>query len=527
MDILSIDIGSYSLKFLETRFERKQLSLINFHEIVLDKVRKQYKDGLTNEELQLEIIQEYLDGPYAGKVIAQIPNIHITSRYLDLPVTNRKKAEMMVPFQLDENLPYSINQAHFTTAMVKHPGKTEAIINITQREHFEQYFRKLQEKDILPAVLTSELSLVNCFVDYKNIQGPIAIVDIGHETTKAYVILNKRVISNHTSYLGGKNIDDVIASTYKIPMNEAIVYKHENCFLLTDNQYETVEKDQQEFAKLMKQTLWPLVLELKRWELGYRVKHGQALETIYLTGGSSSINNITNFLTQAVNIKFEHITELGILPRNSEALEDKELSFSTALLMAQAQKSKLPPANFLKGSFSSSFSQNIPIHSTAFIWTRLMVITLFLLATMSLEKMIFLTPELKSLNSTLKKRIKNSSLGLTSKEQRQFRNKPERILKILKKKNRAVEQEVKMVMAATSVNAVAPLVHLSQILSSNENINLIKFISADGEVQASFRGNTPEEVGTLATYLKSASLAGLKLDYQKGEKSLSMSYQEK
>ena len=120
------------------------------------------------------------------------------------------------------------------------------------------------------------------------------VIDIGHNTSKAYFINRSQVVSNHVSRTAGQVIDEVIAQTYQISRDEAIVYKHENCFFLTEEQYEGVEEDQKEFARLMKQALTPLINDIKRWELGFRVKNGLAVKTIYLTGGTSQINNICN-----------------------------------------------------------------------------------------------------------------------------------------------------------------------------------------------------------------------------------------
>ena len=55
MNILAIDIGSYSIKFVEVRPERKNLILIEKNEIILDEAKKHYPDAENLNELQKEI----------------------------------------------------------------------------------------------------------------------------------------------------------------------------------------------------------------------------------------------------------------------------------------------------------------------------------------------------------------------------------------------------------------------------------------------------------------------------------------
>ena len=57
---------------------------------------------------------------------------------------------MMIPFQLDENLPFSANETHFTAGLSKSPSGFNALINITQTEFFEELYNYLNAKSILP-----------------------------------------------------------------------------------------------------------------------------------------------------------------------------------------------------------------------------------------------------------------------------------------------------------------------------------------------------------------------------------------
>ena len=129
MNTLAIDIGNYSIKFFEVQKERKSLKLLHFTEVILDEVRETMEEEVPTEEIQTEIIESYLDemdavhtDGFEGKIVFQVPNKLFTTRYLHIPVKQIKKAEQMIPFQLDEELPYTIPELHYVCLLYTSPS---------------------------------------------------------------------------------------------------------------------------------------------------------------------------------------------------------------------------------------------------------------------------------------------------------------------------------------------------------------------------------------------------------------------
>lgn len=507
MRTLVIDLGSYAVKFIEALVERKSIKILDQHSVILEKVKPQLKGLETREELHFAIIKSYLEAnEFEGKIYFQLPETLTTSRFLTLPVSQRRKAEMMIPFQLEENLPFPSGKTHITSSLSKINNKeTKAVINIAELETFDAYYEVLKSKDIVPAVLTTELSWIHSFAHAENIDGPVALVDFGHETTKCYFIYDKQVVSNHISYIAGEAIDEMIAHTYSIEADEAVVYKHENCFLLTDQQYDGVDEEQAHFAKLMKQTLQPLILELKRWEVGFRVKYGHPVEKILLTGGSANIHNAANFFTQALNIPVEVYNPYKEMELTVPAVPNQgQLGFSLVSMASKATLSKVEISNFLYGQYASDYNQNIPIHSTAFIATRVLVLSLLVCSVLLAERFFVLNKT----EVEMDRRVSRESI-LDRSERAMFRRAPERLLTKYQRQNQQVEQEVNMISSALELNALSPLVQLSELLSSNKNIDLIFFRSQDKFIEAQFKSDDITELETLRDFLLNSSFLEL------------------
>jgi general secretion pathway protein L len=528
MNILLIDNGSYSVKFFRGKVDSKGINIFDWEEVSIQDMRQVMSPDASLLDCQLEIIEGHIkDNGFGGKIIMQIPSEMITYRNLELPVNSRKKAEMMIPFALDENLPFPISKAHYTVTLQKGGQGMQALINIAEKELFNDYYNILKDRQILPAVLTSEYSLIQSYAETVGPEGNYAILDIGHETTKAYFIGQKRVFSNHLSHVAGKIIDDVIAETYQIPLDEAIVYKHENAFFLTDSQYDEVDQGQKDFALMMKQCLSPLVLDMKRWILGHRVKHGVSIAKIFISGGSSQIKNIENFLTQALGVEVERLkTPKEIVLETGNIPVKKMDSHVLTIAEAISQKSKTPPGNFLIGQYSSGFSDSISLHSSVFIGTRVLALSLVMLLGLSTERFFFLNKKNTTLNNQIRAQFKNDALEIPARDQRSFNTNPGRILTHMKRKNTHLKQEISTVQSALKINAVHPLITLSEILSSNKEVNLEKFTSENGGIEAKFTSKNQTDLETLKDHLSRSRLKDLVMTLDDKALELTLNYND-
>lgn len=510
MNILAIDIGTYSIKFLEIKPERKNLLLIDKAEIILEEAKPHYPNIQNIKDLQKEIVANYIQKkPNDTRVIFQIPNEYITTRYLEIPGTSKRKTEQIIPFQLDENLPYSLNQAHFSSRMIKRASGFSVISNITQLSVFKEFFSYFETKDVQPTILTSEISTIQSYIDHVRLNETCCILDIGHKTTKAYFIQERKVVANHTSYIAGSQINEIIAKTYQISNEDAILYKHENAFFLTDDQLHEVKPEQKEFALLMKQLFFPLLLEFKRWEIGHRVKFGTQIEKIFLIGGTSQINGLDHFINFHTGIRVSNLDPITDI-RNDYSMHDK--SFFMVKMMALAERAPSSIINFLTGKFQNASNAFISLHSAVFILVRSSFIALLLLIGLTAERLIVLNNNEKIIDAKITKTISSSPLlssEISKNARRDFKLKPKILLDALKTKNKFVKDEVKSILSSNSINALRPLANLSRTINNNPKINLIYFSSDGHTVSAKFNSIDLVEIETMAKHLESSGFFDL------------------
>lgn len=525
MDILAIDIGTYSVKFVEVRTERKNLILLEKHEIILDEAKVHYPNVHTLNELQKEVVANFVHKKTGDvKIVFQIPNEMLTTRYLEIPGTSKRKTEQIIPFQLDENLPYSLNLAHFSSKLHKHSGGFSVLSNITQQNEFKEFFGYFEAKDAGPSTLTSEISTVQNYIDHIRMNDTCCILDLGHKTTKAYFVQDRQIVSNHTSFVAGLAITEVISKTYQISNEDAVIYKHENAFLLTDEQLNEVTQEQKEFALLMKQVFQPLILDIKRWEIGHRVKFGTSIDKIYILGGTSQINSLDHFLNFHTGISIEPMPPLLDF-KNDYAVYDK--SFYLVKMMAISQRLPSGLINFLTGKFQTASNAFISLHSAVFIWVRTTFIALLLILGFFTERIFFLSKEEKAIDSKITALLSTPSLEISMKDRKLYKTKPESILNTLKKKNKFVKDEVSSILSSNSINALRPLSILSKSITANPKVSLEKFSSDGYSVTANFTSEDPNELELMSKHLRGSGLADLKINYTTGKKILTIEFSDR
>ena len=129
----------------------------------------------------------------------------------DASYEQTKANAMMIPFQLEEKLPYPISQSCYVSWVEKKKEKSHVIVSIVQKNDFQNYYDLLVQMEIVPSVLTSELFVINSYLKNNSLSRAAVIFDLGHEMTKAYFIHDGVIVSNQTSYVAGKIIDEAIS----------------------------------------------------------------------------------------------------------------------------------------------------------------------------------------------------------------------------------------------------------------------------------------------------------------------------
>lgn len=509
MHVLAIDIGSYSVKYISSFVDRRKISHVDMSEIILRDFMSDHSE-YTKDEAIVEIVNQVVEtvARQDTKIIYQADHQMLTTRFLTLPVKSKKKADLMLPFQLEEDIPFSLQDIHYSYRLESQKTQHTAMVELVRSNVFEAFYNRFREKNILPNILTSEASAMENFFNLNPMAGPFCVLDIGHRTTKAYFFYNSRLLMTFVSYVGGHHINEMIAETYKIDQDEAIIYKHQNAFLLTTTQYGEVEPAQQDFASAMDKVFSTLISDFNRWKVGFKVNFGLTIQHVFICGGTSNVKNISNYLTEKWDVKVTLLESFDKVEPGKIDLNPKNKSkFALVNMMAIGFRRKNRFINLLTGKFAQASTSEVPLHSLAFIAIRVSAATLILAISLFAER-FFIEKDITAVNAKMTAVMKNEELKMTPRIRRQVTTNPKPVYDALVKKQRDVRQEISTLQSAIEIKALSPLVTVSQIGAGAQGATLIDFKSTDtGEITAVFSAETVQELNNLKGMFERSALS--------------------
>lgn len=542
MQLISIDLGSYSVKLLKFRQDKNKTIFDYASETIVspeELVPPAPSDGEELADLEedqtdlrlkasLAAAKEMLsgiDGDY--RIVMNVPFESITTRFLDLPVNNKKKAQMMIPFQLEEDIPYGLGEIQIGSSIEVGKVTSKALVNIAERNVFSSFFEQMSEQGIAPRILTSQDSVIQTFIKNNKEVLPqsFCVLDIGHETAKAFFFFENELVAIHKSHVAGRALSEVIAETYKIDFDEATLYKHQNAFFLTSDQYDQVNENQKTFAIMMERAFAPLTHEFKRWEIGQRVQQGVGVSEVFITGGCSNIKNIHNFLAEKFQTKTSYLDTFDetVDSRKIDSDEKFRRKFFNANLMAQGYRRKSSLVNMLNGEFTIQGHSDLPLQSFAFIATRAAFVTLLLMVSFGVERLV-MYKDSAELDKSLVSISKNPVLELGAPQKRYIRSgQIDRVLKDMRRKEKAIEQEISVLQASAKTNALSPLTRLANIVTGMD-VEVLQFNAiSGGDFNVKFKTDSLDQLNSLDRALNASGIKNAFTDRNESKLTLDLS----
>lgn len=532
MNIVTFDLGSFSVKILAMTVEGNQTILRHASEILVNDILKIIAPDSPLHDVHEHIVKNFLEeSNFEGKFIFQFPQEELTTRFLEIPISQKKKAELTIPFQLEDNIPYPLEDTHYSYALYKKNDGYNALIQLTRKESFASYYRKLTQREILPNVLTTELGVYNTIRFSKDdLPESFAVIDLGHKNTTGHFFFKNRVISGHRSSIAGHMLDDIISGSYQISKDEARIYKHKNCFFLTRKLYEKVDQDQKDFGLLMERIFEPLILDIKRWDLGHRVKTGQSLDKIYLTGGTSHIKNINNYFAQELEIPCEFLALKDQGQYNSLAPIDKRPeSYSQCILMGNNWRKENCVINMLTGEFIGPKDEDVSVHSLFFLLNRSMAF-LLLMGFLLIGPMFLFESQKKELIKTVSQILKNAKYPLLKDKYPKFktyvRSNPELLLDTLKEEYSKIQSRIKASADPVDVTPVSSFLNLTQLISDFSSFEISSYAGNQRSQKVRILSKDVVKLKNLETKIKAQGLLNYKSDLDSKNKVLLVEFKE-
>ena len=320
---------------------------------------------------------------------------------------------------------------------------------------------------------------------------------------------NNRLIFTRSLFWGGDQLIQDIIKRYQVPALDSVRTLQTQGQLLLSKKGASFEQSQ--LSDILSKSLRDLVRDLQMSLLELQSEHHAEVTDIYLTGGTSLIQNLGGFLTQNLEIKCNpipllqnYVDSFASLGLDAAQGVDARYNMAVGIALEAYKKPRNPAANLLKGEFAK---QNNRLH---FLWqqwgsvAQVAAACLFVLFIWSSFRETFSTTLVERGDEVLKAQAKT-----VARLPRKQLN--EAGVKKYIRENKKKASELKLIAQVAQMNsALEILKKVSDSAPGRDRIkiDIMNFQVKDDLVQIIGYATTPQEINLLSQNLKSMTSDG-------------------
>lgn len=448
MRILGIEFGSWSVKAVEMESRFRRFDILDLHEVrlpltVVDPTAI-YKRAV--EELMARLPS------HPEKIVTSLLPAQTSVRVLQLPVRQIKKAEQMFRYELEDTIPFKLEDA--VTEHLTYPGREGCTVFITlaPKRHVQSQIDWLKSIDAEPDWLTFDgMGLINLFLlqgpGSENSPGPSLVMDIGHQKTNLCIFDNNRIAYFRSIPWGGFQITQGLASTLNVTLEQGEKTKHERLHM---NPQAENTSNARELFNGAAVPMASFLADVNHTLYAFRTQYKKDVGKVYLCGGTGLLKGLPNYVSQQLDRPVEIFTpHMNIQQRDQERSIDS-LQFGEAYGRAYVYGRKAPLLfNFRRGELAKSTSLNEvgnvfenPGIRKGVAYGVLFILALFLHS--SIAKLVSSNEARKS-SEELRKVLQETLKNVPVKQKASLTANPEELKKYIDQKNHELEDRLKVV----------------------------------------------------------------------------------
>jgi Tfp pilus assembly PilM family ATPase len=306
-----LDLGSYSVKVITLSRSLVGTSVVSMDEHVLGS----RADGKGRDRETWKLLKESFEGKkrLAGDTITLgYPGERILNRKLDMPFNDRAKIDKILPFELEQHVPYSAENIVADYLIRRIPGKkngSEIFAGIIQESQLVELMSTLDTSGLEPRVLTHPLISMGRLPLPQGGPGELnLIVDIGHTKTLAVIMQGNWIVANRCIMRGGMALTKHLAEELQVSFEDAEQLKHE-AHLFPAGQEELGEGRPHVIAQCMRDSLAGIARDL----LAMIRSIGPDTDvTLHLMGGTANLSGIVDFFSGKLNVQVDLIDPVAM-----------------------------------------------------------------------------------------------------------------------------------------------------------------------------------------------------------------------
>lgn len=370
MKSIGIDIGSHSIKVVELHSGSKGLNITAFFHHKFS-ISIQADHGIEAIEFLRELVSRYDESSTRFNIALRTDQVAIRSKFF--PFNEKIKIQKSLPFELEEDIPFSTDNAIFDSKTIRLVGSgAETLSCAAPKHHIENAIQLATDCGFSPSILSEEgIALSNLIEGWPDTPSMVAasnsvfeskekppceiriVLHLGHQRTIVTAYNGNQLLTVRSILWGGKNIVDAVAKKYSIPHIEASKEVESKSFILTSKQGASF--DQVSFSDTISSSVREMIRDLQLTLLEIKSEYNATISEAQITGGASQIINLGAFLTQMLEVPVNKLDTMSRFPYSIVEKSPKNeayLGVALGLAIEGIKKPRNPALNFLRGEFA-------------------------------------------------------------------------------------------------------------------------------------------------------------------------------
>ena len=364
--IVGLDLGTHTVKVCELVATLRNFDWVGFD---TELVFAQGDNPPTHRELA-QAAKRLLDrrGLTGETIVCALPPGLASTVILELPFDQKKKIEMVLPFQLDEVLPFDVEEVIYDYQVVtrREDGTARVMAAYVKRERLAEFMESIESVGLDPKVIT--LGALSSYNLYEHLMGAedepaCAVLDIGHGHSELAIFHEGEPALTRDIRCGGANLTAALAEAFQVDLGQAERGKLAEGFVsppgfdpgLIETEGQTNTTRRSLVNEACRSGIAPLVREIRRSFAAFELANGAPVNKLLLTGGGSQLKGLIGYLSNLLRLEVRHLDPLGV-PFNRLTGPTRDhgtlMAKSLALSVRAHGRTNQSELNFRRGDFA-------------------------------------------------------------------------------------------------------------------------------------------------------------------------------
>ena len=295
---IGLDVGSSSIKIVALKRDGggKKLKLWKYGVKSLPETTSKSSDSSLSEHIKELLAETKLD---QRQVISSLPGTSAVVRHIQMPRMTLQEAREALKYEAAQYIPFKAEEArmdcHILDGASSESSETMRLMLVAARKNeAKKRVEMLEQADLIPVVLdVDSLAILNAFEVAGRVPGEnetVGLIHIGARQTNLNVIQDGYPAFTRDIEVGGGGITVAIARGLGVSLADAEGLKVAGDAIIQPH---------------LEIVLKSIVHQLRSSFDYYQGNSGREIKKVYLSGGTSLLRDLREFLTEALGIQAE------------------------------------------------------------------------------------------------------------------------------------------------------------------------------------------------------------------------------